>query len=505
VPEGCHVTLRRSIFALTAVCAVCALGGIGRETVKAQANPALPVVTAERALALVHAAERRVRYVPGELIVKFRAGATASQQRAALSVLRGRPSASEIQWIGDAALVHDEAEQDAELAAAILKSQPEVEYAEPNYLRHFEAAPTDPSYSRQWNFTALDLPRAWDINAGATSSIVVAVVDTGVTTVERSFTASTWNGTQIESISVPFRVNPDFAPSRHTSPRDFATAALGAVAPAVVDLEGHGTHVSSTIGEDTNNTVAEAGIAYQTKLMPVKVCLAYWDIQFAYSAAGNRGFIPPDVGGCPTSAIVQGIRYAADNGANVINLSLGGPSPSTAERDAVAYAVDKGVFVAIAAGNGYEDGNPIEYPASYAASIDGAVAVGAVGRSLKRAFYSNTGSYVELVAPGGDPRDGGPDGMIWQATLLPTDSNPATIIFPRFDRYAEVAYAGTSMAAPHVAGLAALMMSQGVTKPAAIEALMKATALDLGAPGRDNEYGHGLIQPRAALRGTGVK
>jgi hypothetical protein len=95
--------------------------------------------------------------------------------------------------------------------------------------------------------------------------------------------------------------------------------------------------------------------------------------------------------------------------------------------------------------------------------------------------------------------------MIWQATIAVSDSDPTTILFPRFDRYAKTPFEGTPMAAPHVAGTAALIISQGVTNPAAVEALIKATARDLGASGRDNEYGYGLIQPRIALRGVGVK
>jgi serine protease len=289
-------------------------------------------------------------------------------------------------------------------------------------------------------------------------------------------------------------------------PRDFLTSVpFGTTLPAVVDTDGHGTHVSSTAGEDTNNDVAVAGIAYASKIMPLKACASYWDVQVAMSAAGIPGFTPLDEGGCPVSAIVQAIRFAADNGANVINLSLGGTGSSNAERDAITYAVGKGVFVAIAAGNEFEEGNPTEFPAAFAPSIDGAMSVAAVGRSLRRAFYSNTGSHIEIAAPGGDDRDGGIDGMIWQTTLSFFDSDPATVIFPRFDRYVETPYEGTSMASPHVAGVAALLMSQGVTKPAAVEALIRATARDLGSTGRDNEFGYGLIQPRTALRGEGVK
>jgi subtilisin family serine protease len=111
---------------------------------------------------------------------------------------------------------------------------------------------------------------------------------------------------------------------------------------------------------------------------------------------------------------------------------------------------------------------------------------------------------VEIAAPGGNVRDGGSSGEIWQTSLFAPDSNAATVIFPRFDRYAETPLQGTSMASPHVAGEAALLVSQGITSPSIIEALIKKTARDLGPAGRDDEYGYGLIQPRAALFGFGI-
>jgi serine protease len=378
-----------------------------------------------------------------------------------------------------------------------------VEFAEPNYLRRPTSTPNDPSYSsRQWNFQALDLPRAWDISPGANSSIVVAVVDTGVTTTTSVFGARTWDGTKIVTIPVPFGTNPDLAGARLVSPQDI----WGGMGTTVLDSSGHGTHVSGTIGEDTNNALLAAGVAYNVKIMPVKVCGSYWDLQFNWSAAGLPGFFPPSITSlCDSASTAAGIRYAADNGAKIINLSIGGTEASQNEQDAIKYAVGKGAFVAIAAGNDYEYGNPVQYPARDAQDIDGAMAVAAVGRSLKHASYSSSGSYVEIAAPGGDDLDGGTAGMIWQSTIYGPDSDIENVLFPRFDRYAETPDMGTSMAAPHVAGLAALIISRGVTKPAAIEALIKATARDLGAAGRDDLFGHGLIQPRSALLGFGFK
>lgn len=162
-----------------------------------------------------------------------------------------------------------------------------------------------------------------------------------------------------------------------------------------------------------------------------------------------------------------------------------------------------------AARNWALEGNPIERVAEFAPEIDGMVSVAAVDQSRRRAFYSNTGPYIELAAPGGDQRANGVTGGILQQTydldlvetyLLP----PARYRAPRFDSFAYEYFQGTSMAVPHVAGFAAMLMQHGITTPAAIEAAMKRYATDLGATGRDNEFGYGLINPRATLRGMGL-
>jgi serine protease len=132
------------------------------------------------------------------------------------------------------------------------------------------------------------------------------------------------------------------------------------------------------------------------------------------------------------------------------------------------------------------------------------VSVAAVGRSEHRSYYSNTGAHIEVTAPGGDVRDGGLPGTVYQMGLAESDFDPFTVVRPRFNRYIETASQGTSMAAPHVAGLAALLHSQGIRNPAAIEAALRRFAKDLGAAGRDGEFGDGLIDARATVRGLGV-
>jgi serine protease len=466
-------------------------------------------MSAARTAAFVAAAAQRTEFLPGEVVVRFKDGMTADQQQRALDVVRSRPTVDSLEWAGPVAIVRDPTEPDARQLAQRLAAQPEVQYAEPNYLRHHQFTPNDPGYSpRQWNFPAIDLPRAWDINKGANANIIVAVVDTGITNVNQTFSTRTWNGTALQLINVTFAINPDLTPSRIVSSIDLVSG----FGTTVLDSEGHGTHVSSTIGEDTDNNLLYAGIAFNVKLMPVKVCASYWDVQFSYSNGGGTGFVPIDAGGCPISAVGQGIRYAADQGAKVINLSLGGSSPSSTEQDALNYAVSKGVFVAMAAGNEYENGNPTEYPAGYAPNINGAMSVAATNRSGNRAYYSNTGSYIEIAAPGGDSRDSDASGSgyIWQSTIRPSVSDPEFVLFPRFDDYTGVGYSGTSMATPHVCGLAALLISQGITSPAAVEDAIKKSAKFLGTPStsdrtRSDEFGAGLIQARAALLGMGIK
>jgi serine protease len=463
--------------------------------------PIDPVVRAHRGAGYAPAggAPRRL-YARDSVIVKFKEGAEGTRtttMRAARVSPMARPS-----W-ADFDLVAIPAGADPEQVAAELAARDDVEYAQARYLNHGMFRPNDQFYSFQWNLPALDMERAWDINAGASRDVIVAVLDGGVAFRDALIQFQV-DPFQLDDggpvypglglIDVPFAAAPDLGDaSRFVAPHDFIWDD-----DLPLDLDGHGTHVAGTIGQATNNGIGVAGMAFNVRIMPVKVINEVWDDIF-----GSPNFASDDV-------VARGIRYAADNGAHVINMSIGreagGPAPAV--EAAVQYAVSRGVFVAIAAGN---DGNGANRPnrsAEFAARIEGAVAVAAVTRALDRAYYSTSGSYVELAAPGGDQRFSGEDGIVQQMVEQPLSQTyelpPALFRAPRFDAFRYYFLQGTSMATPHVAGFAALLRQQGITSPAAIEAAMKRFATDKGATGRDNDYGDGLINPRATLRGLGL-
>jgi serine protease len=314
------------------------------------------------------------------------------------------------------------------------------EVTEPGY-------PNDPMYPKQWHMRQIGMPEAWKLADG--NGVIVAVLDTGV---------------GFESYKKFYEL-PDLKGIEWVKPYNFVANNKHAA-----DDHGHGSHVTGTIAQVTNNGIGVAGIARNVKIMPLKVL----------SASGSGS----------VAGIADAIRYAADNGAKVINMSLGGAFPSKVLEKAVKYAFDKGVTVVCAAGN---DGRgKVGYPAAY----PGAIAVAATQDDEATTFYSNWGKEIDIAAPGGNTRDkdGGrnnPDGGVLQNTLDPKDNGK--------DGY--YAYMGTSMASPHVAGVAALVVGEGVTKPAAVEKVLKATARKPKNHKFDAEhYGAGITDAPAAIK-----
>jgi serine protease len=455
-----------------------------------------------------------LRYRRGRVIVKFRDGLSGASRLSALSATSRTASISSRPSSANFDVVQIDAEEDAEAVAQALSGRADVEYAQAAYRFHTQLKPDDPLYAtRQWNLPLIGMERAWDIQPQAGSSIVVAVLDTGAaytnaTVTRTAFAFSDERGIAYPAlgpITLPYAAAPQLgAVSRFVAPRDFIWDNN-----TPLDFDGHGTHVSGTIGQLTNDGASAAGVAFGVKLMPVKVIDTTWDQIFR-----SPNEATDDV-------VARGIRYAADNGAKVVNLSIGrsgpsdcGPRPtqsgcSPVIEDAVRYAVGKGAFLAVAGGNDFEEGNPTEVIAEIANRVNGAVSVAAVDPLKNRSFYSGTGTWIELSAPGGSNRGFGDNGFIWQQTLdfrvvetftLP----PARYSAPRFDVVADIGYIGTSQATAHVSGVAAMLMQQGITDPAAVEAALERFATELGDPGRDSLYGFGLIEARNALRGLGM-
>jgi serine protease len=314
---------------------------------------------------------------------------------------------------------------------ARLRARSDVIWAEP--VTRVEALwlPDDPDFSKQWHLKAAGAERAWDVSRG--EGVTVAVIDTGIAPVD------------------------DLDPARIVPGWNFVSGTADAR-----DDNGHGTHVAGTVAQSTGNGKGVAGMAPLARLMPIKVL----------SASGSG----------TSHDIAQGIRWAVDHGARVLNLSLGGGARSLAMESAVHYARKRGALVVCAAGNTGSRG--VSYPAAYPDSL----AVSAVGPQGRVAPYTSFGSEVALAAPGGDKSQGEEAGVL-QQTLDPVDATKSAYRW----------FQGTSMASPHVAGAAALVESLGVTDPGAVSRLLTSTARE--AAGKDAEkYGAGIVDAAAAVR-----
>jgi serine protease len=487
-------------------------------------------------------------FTAGRVILKFQDGISEATRDTVVRAVVASGVRQPRDASADFEIVTIDPREDGEAVAGAFRARPEIEYAQAAYRVHTTFVPNDPHYADlQWNLPLINLESAWDIQPQAGSAITVAVVDTGLAYLTgtldvniQGFTVTDPSGLQpplhypaLGRQLIPYAAADQIVGGGHASrivaPRNFITTS----APPL-DFDGHGTHVSGTIGQLTNDGIGTAGVAFNVKLMPVKVIASDWDLLFG---------LAPFVGGTDDT-VALGVRWAADNGANIINMSLGSSGPSNCAtkpnqdgcapviESAIRYAVGKGCFVVISAGNEAEVNdpdfglNPTSVLAEIASRIPGAVSVAAVDRRAVgqtgtrrctgeatlpdcHAYYSSFGPYVELSAPGGSERGFGRDGYIWQQTFDYTFTDtflldPSQYGPPRFDVLAYVGYIGTSMSAPHVSGVAAMLMQQGIKDPVAIEAALEKFAIDLGAPGRDNMYGFGLVDARAVLRGLGL-
>jgi serine protease len=456
--------------------------------------------------ALVRASGGSSRYTSGRVLVRFADGTSDGARQAAVSAVSRTAAIAPRPGYADFDVVRLDPSEDPESVARAFSERPEVLYAQAAYRVHTLSTPNDPLYaSLQWNLPLINIEAAWDLQPQAGSTVTVAVLDTGLAYEDATITATIPSFTDdagtvypaLGEVTIPYSAAPQLVGAgnagRIVAPYDFI---WNTTTP--LDFDGHGTHVSGTIGQLTNDGVGTAGIAPNVKLMPLKVVQSTWDALLGSPNDGDDG------------DLARAIRYATDNGAKIINMSVGrtGP-PAPAVEAAMRYAVGKGVFLAVAAGNDFEGGNATEVVAEICSRLPGAVSVAAVDPSKARAYYSNTGSYIELAAPGGSARGFGDEGYVWQQTfdntftdtyLLPTTPYRA----PRFDVLAYAGYTGTSMAAAHVSGVAAMLIQQGLADPAAIEDRLEQTAVDLGATGRDETFGFGLLDARAALRGVGA-
>lgn len=382
-----------------------------------------------------------------ELLVRWREGQAPAAPDTGAVFARLRP-VGRLDHLGIDRYVVAPAELPALLAA--LRADPRVEFAEPNSRYRLLSAPNDPQFPQQWNLHQINAPGAWDVGTGA-GDVIVAILDSGI---------------DASHPELAGRV----VPGRNVRERNSETR----------DDIGHGTHVAGIIGALGNNALGVAGLSWGVRLMPIKITDRHGDASIVAAA--------------------DGIRWATEHGARIINLSLGGLDDSQTVRRAVQDARSRGVLLVAAAGNcgeliSYRDeGCDTLNAPFYPAALDEVIAVGALGANGEVAPYSNTGDYIRLTAPGGVGGSRRPNPLDYVLSTWPVHLQTSSDL-PGYNY--EV---GTSMAAPHVAGTAALIWS---TNPSLtrdqVEAILFETADDLGPPGRDDRYGYGRVNAQRAV------
>lgn len=403
------------------------------------------------------ARQARAAHAPGRVLVRFRPGV----DRTAVAAQHGASPQREIIpgiWLASVP-------EGAELSVATaLSRNPNVVFAEPDFVRVFEdpvcpgCVPGDDLFEWQWNMHNDGL-----IDLGATLQIPTGAVDADIDWLEAfGHLGPTPSGTvRIGVLDTGIRASHEDFCGKDVIWKDFYDPA----SPAPFDDHGHGTHVSGIAGACADNGKGVVGVAYgpNMEFLVGKVCA--------------------QDGSCLASAIAESIQWATDNGANVLNMSFGDTQPSQTEAQALAYAAGHNVLSVCAAGNDAVES--VLYPAA----DPNCVAVSATGWGDGLASYSSFGPQVELSAPGGDFLDLFGTSMIASAWAGFDDDYVLTM--------------GTSMAAPHVTGLAALLYALGVQNATDLRTCLRNTADDLGTPGWDKLFGWGRINMYQAVLNAG--